>query len=69
MNAKHAKNFFIHRGRLNRHLLTHSKEKHECITCKKKFNHRDLFNRHLLTHTKEKYECKACKKNFQVGTI
>ncbi|XP_049821625.1 zinc finger protein 729-like [Aethina tumida] len=66
MSCEHCHKTFYHRGDLNKHLRTHTKEKpYECRQCKKKFAHTSNLLRHNLLHTGVRpFVCELCGKSF-----
>ncbi|CAG9314009.1 unnamed protein product [Blepharisma stoltei] len=57
---------FIHKGKLNRHILTHSSIKlFSCSVCDQKLSTKYALDRHMTVHTDHKpYVCEECKKEF-----
>lgn len=57
---------FIHKGKLNRHILTHSSIKlFSCNTCDQKLSTKYALDRHMTVHRETKaYSCGVCQKDF-----
>ena len=56
----------FHKQALNRHIVTHNKEKNfNCEVCNKSFTQKRNVKRHMLVHTRKKeHQCEVCEKKF-----
>ena len=62
----YTKKEFAQKSHLNRHMLTHTKEKpYKCNQCDKSFTLKQAVKRQLLIHTgKREFKCEFCEKKL-----
>ncbi|KAK9871341.1 hypothetical protein WA026_011607 [Henosepilachna vigintioctopunctata] len=66
LSCTHCGKEFHHKGDMNKHLRTHTKEQpYSCTLCPSKFSHTSNLQRHLRIHSGIKpYCCDICQKTF-----